>query len=111
MRVALLLASLGLTGCSPYGGGAFTCTSDSDCVSGGRTGMCQGNGFCSFPDSACPSGERYGGLSGDVSNLCVGEQAQGDDGGLVQEPDASMIDAAATSKCYGSFVRECFASA
>ncbi|MEM6990606.1 MAG: hypothetical protein AAF721_08920 [Myxococcota bacterium] len=38
---------------------SFVCGDDSQCV-GADQGMCQPNGFCSFPDDECPTGQRYG---------------------------------------------------
>lgn len=66
--VALLL---GAAACSPYGGGAFHCERDDQCSGGGT---CQASGLCSFADGTCASGERYGGLSGELSNTCVGDE-------------------------------------
>jgi hypothetical protein len=65
MRLALALAALALCGC--LRSTQFTCELDSDC--GG--GSCEPTGFCSFIDSACASGSRYGELSGSLSNQCV----------------------------------------
>jgi hypothetical protein len=96
-RTALVACAIALLcSCSPYGGGEFACTTDSQC---GADGKCSG-GFCAFPDGDCDSGFRYGELSGPLSNTCVGSQTT--DGGV--DPDAS--------NCYGSgLVRACFASA
>src|SRR3954454_5209408 len=107
MRGALVvIATLGLFGCSPYGGEAFVCESNDQCS---PNGTCQPSGFCSFPSPDCPTGQRYGSLAGDHSNLCVGMEASGDDGGLTTQLDASSRDASPTSACYGdpALVREC----
>jgi len=40
--------------------------------------MCQATGFCSFDDSSCPTGQRYGAASGDLGGLCVGASASGE---------------------------------
>lgn len=45
----------------------FACSDDATC-SGGR---CEINGYCSFPADDCPSGQRYGDLSGPFSGECV----------------------------------------
>jgi hypothetical protein len=114
MRGALVVvATVGVFGCSPYGGGAFNCQDSSQCSAQGQQGTCQANGLCSFPDPNCASHERYGSLAGELSYLCVGQQASGDDGGLTVQLDASMVDAAPTSACYGNvaFVRECLMTA
>ncbi|CAN5698241.1 hypothetical protein BH11MYX3_BH11MYX3_07280 [soil metagenome] len=59
---------VGIAACSPYGGGAFHCDRDDQCTGGGT---CQLDGLCSFADPGCPSGQRYGGLAGGLSNSCV----------------------------------------
>lgn len=86
-------------GCSPFGGGAFECTLDTQC----GAGTCS-SGFCSFPDPACESGLRYGEASGPSSNQCVGGTTP--DGGSEDMviPDSGI--------CYGTgLVRACFAAA
>lgn len=53
----------------------FNCQDSEDCSSNGQ---CEPSGFCSFPDSECPSGRRYGELAGvGLANECV---IPGDDG-------------------------------
>ncbi|MCX4244340.1 hypothetical protein [Paraliomyxa miuraensis] len=53
-------------------GAAFACASDDECQSGAATGVCQGNGYCSFPDEDCPSGQRFGDAApAGVANACV----------------------------------------
>ncbi len=47
----------------------FACDDDVNC-SGGR---CEANGYCSFPADDCPSGQRYGDLSGPFSGDCVSD--------------------------------------
>lgn len=97
---AVLAAVALLCGCSPYGGGEFACTTDSQC---GVDGKCS-DGFCSFPDVSCDSGFRYGELSGPLSNTCVGAQS-GVDGGM-DVPDMTG------DHCYGGgLVKPCFATA
>ena len=43
--------------------GAYACSSDGACRSGDEVGWCELEGFCSFPDAACPSGRRFGELA------------------------------------------------
>lgn len=51
---------------------AFVCGSDSECSSDDGEGTCQPTGYCSFPDDACVSGQRYGDLArDDLARLCV----------------------------------------
>jgi hypothetical protein len=92
---ALLVA---LCACSPYGAGSFTCETDSQC---GADGTCS-DGFCSFPDNACPSGLRYGDRSGPLSNQCVGG---GGDSGTDTPPGDN-------ANCFGTgLVVACFSAA
>jgi Tol biopolymer transport system component len=50
---------------------AFRCASADQCSGGG---VCQPTGFCSFDDSTCGSGQRYGAASGDLAGVCVGAE-------------------------------------
>lgn len=68
MRALLFAALLG--GCVTPAA-TFTCDDPGDCP-GGR---CEVDGFCSFPDSSCASGSRYGDGSGELSNACVAATA------------------------------------
>jgi hypothetical protein len=58
-RVALLfvLGAAGL-GCDPTV--MFACERHDDCVDGAAQGVCEPDGYCSFPDTDCESGRRYG---------------------------------------------------
>ena len=87
-------------GCSPFGGGAFECSLDTQC----GAGTCS-SGFCSFPDSDCDSGLRYGEASGPSSNQCVrGATPDGGTDGPITPGDSGS--------CYGTgLVSACFASA
>jgi len=54
---------------------SFSCDTNDQC----GTGVCQPTHFCSFADAACPSGQRYGELSGSLAGECVvGSDAGGD---------------------------------
>ena len=65
------LASL-LAGCLKSA--AFSCAAEADCTRGGEVGVCEASGFCSFADASCPSGRRYGELSGNLADRCVGDE-------------------------------------
>lgn len=71
IRLALLL--LGATALpSCVSTGVFNCNSDAQCVNGAESGRCEPNGFCSFPDDTCESGQRYGNLaSADFAGQCT----------------------------------------
>ena len=68
--LAVALAA-SLAACSPFGGGVFACDQSAQCSPGGT---CEPNGLCSFPDTRCASGQRYGEASGSLSGVCVGEE-------------------------------------
>lgn len=55
---AACLAVLSLAGCNRSS--EFLCTQDAQCTDGTNAGVCQSTGYCSFPDVACASGQRYG---------------------------------------------------
>jgi hypothetical protein len=69
MRGAALACVL-LAGCI-RGNAAFHCESNADCTSGGMFGTCEPVGYCSFGDASCPSGTRFGSLSGPYANQCT----------------------------------------
>ncbi len=53
------------------GNEVFACLDDDACAEG----ICQPEGYCSFPDDACPSGQRFGEFAGDgLAGTCVGER-------------------------------------
>lgn len=52
--------------------GAFACQGDAQCAAAG--GICQPQGWCSFPADACPSGQRFGEhAGGGLAGTCVPE--------------------------------------
>jgi hypothetical protein len=72
-RLVGVLALVAGSACSPFNNASFSCTSDSQCTGGPGPGTCQqSTGFCSFLDTSCQSGQRYGDLAGSLSNQCVG---------------------------------------
>lgn len=68
--VVMMAGSLSVvSGCSSSG---FECASDEQCQVGPVGGACQTNGYCSFPDEACPTGQRFGDAApSGVANTCV----------------------------------------
>lgn len=51
----------------------FKCATSTDCTGGGgAAGTCESTGYCSFADTECADGRRYGSFSGSYSNQCVG---------------------------------------
>ncbi|MEX1362062.1 MAG: hypothetical protein AB1Z98_03000, partial [Nannocystaceae bacterium] len=68
---------------------AFHCSSDEACSDGALKGICQPDGWCSFPDASCSSSQRYAELSGDgVAGQCV--PVGGPD--AMDEPEADSED-------------------
>ena len=62
----------------------FKCQTADQCGTGAA---CETNGYCSFPDSMCSSGRRYGEFSGSLSSKCVGDEMQMvDSGGMGDVP-------------------------
>jgi hypothetical protein len=91
-----LVFVVGVTGCSPFGGGAFACSMDTQCGAGAR---CV-NSYCAVPDDRCSAGYRYADLAGSLSNQC-----------LVDVTGEAGVDAAELA-CYGTGPgRVCFAQA
>jgi hypothetical protein len=84
MRVLLLVAVLG--GClRPT---EFQCSDSTQC--GG--GMCQPVGYCSFEDSACASGQRFGESAGNYAGQCT-DGGGTDDAGVDAPDDDAAVDA------------------
>jgi alpha-tubulin suppressor-like RCC1 family protein len=84
---ALALALVLVSGCTAIEH-AFTCGADVECVDGTVQGYCEATRFCSFPDSGCSGGRRYGDLAGrGLGGICVGEEPG--DGGV---PNCGSVD-------------------
>lgn len=63
---------VGVTACGDSLGEAFLCTQTEQCSLRGVQGFCESNGSCSFPDSECASGRRYGEYTPrTLANQCV----------------------------------------
>jgi hypothetical protein len=87
MRVAPIIAMIA-SGCIKAA--AFECTSDPQCTRAGLQGTCEQVGFCSFPDTTCATGRRFGDVSGKHTQQCVGDAGFGRDAavdGIIQVPD------------------------
>jgi hypothetical protein len=68
--------------------GTFACEDDLAC---GGDGTCQPEGWCSFPDDGCPSGQRFGEHSGEgLGGLCV--DPFGTTGGLAMDSSGAPPD-------------------
>ena len=84
MRPIALALFAALAACGPNL--AFQCAQDGDCTESGMAGVCQPSGFCSFSDTSCPTGQRYGDWAGDLSGACVDAIGGGPD--AFSPPDA-----------------------
>jgi hypothetical protein len=101
MRASWLLVvtfALGSSAC--LRGTEYRCSTNTECGTGGT---CESIGFCSFPDTTCMSGERFGESAGDLANQCTG--MVGIDAGPTDGPgiDVPMIDSPPTG-CPGNYV-------
>jgi alpha-tubulin suppressor-like RCC1 family protein len=55
----------------------YQCEASSQCLDQGVQGVCEPQGFCSFPDTDCPSGSRFEPDAGDaLGGTCVPEDNQ-----------------------------------
>jgi len=63
MRRGLLHGAVLAVAAACQGGSYFVCNDDGDCAGQGDEGVCQPTGACSFPDTDCTSGQRYGDAS------------------------------------------------
>ena len=108
MRLAACALTFAISACSPWSGGAaFHCETDAQCTGGPGAGRCEMlNGFCSFEDEDCTSGQRYGTSSGSLSGVCVGEEPPIDAplDITVDTPDGYVADA---RQCFGTPINIC----
>lgn len=92
-RFALPLGLGLLFGFGCQGPSAFRCVEDDQC---GPEGACEPDGFCSFPDVACESGQRYGEHAGSRSGECIPTtetSGSADDAGTTQAAGTAGADA------------------
>ena len=101
--VSVALTAVLATGCS-FGNSAQPCSSDQQCQSATSPGgRCEpGFGLCSFTDQQCPSGRRFGGLSGDKSGSCVGGSAPIVDAAIDAAVDAAIDAPPDAQACFGT---------
>ena len=78
----------------------FVCEQDSQCRSSDVEGVCQvAEGYCSFPDPTCSTGQRLGEHSGEVlPGACVGAEASASSTGApLPEPDTASTTSPLTT--------------
>lgn len=83
---ALVAMALLLGGC--LRSTEFHCSDSTQCAGG----TCQSVGFCSFEDSGCPSGQRFGESAGSYAGQCT-DGSGPDDAGMDMALDDAMVDA------------------
>src|SRR5262249_51268954 len=76
-------------------GQGFLCTADSECQLAGARGWCEAENVCSFDDSACASGRRYGEYAGTTAGECVAPAPPPPPPGDPLAPLSDTFDAAA----------------
>ncbi|MEM9460993.1 MAG: hypothetical protein AAGF11_42910 [Myxococcota bacterium] len=65
----------------------FVCEGDEQCALDGREGVCESDGYCSFPDSSCDSGRRYhDSASSTLAGRCTTPEAMGSSGDPPADP-------------------------
>lgn len=94
MRVWALVCLAALPACTTPS--FFACSDSTQCAAEGAAGRCEDTGFCSFPDDACESGQRYGEFSGPLSQTCVPADAIGSTGPSSTETSSTPIPGTAT---------------
>jgi hypothetical protein len=99
-HLAVVLAVAGganplLSACSES---AFVCLADEQCSGDAHSGVCQPNGYCSFPDEDCASGQRYGQHAGKgLAGSCVSEADDADDDAADSTTTSSSTSSSSTS--------------
>ena len=89
IRLGLAIAVAGVAAACT-GAAAFACQEDSECLQDGAAGMCQPGGFCSFPDDACESGQRFGAHAQDgLAHACVPVEGGTDTTGVPTTTEAT----------------------
>src|SRR4051812_26706107 len=75
-------------------GSTYYCDSDPQCLLGDARGRCESTGYCSFADSDCSSGRRYGRWApSSLASACVSQ--------LEMPSDMAGSDASDASACGG----------
>ena len=76
------------------GAGVFACTDASEC---GVSGTCEANGFCSFPDVECASGQRYGAHApSGIADVCVEPLGESSSGAMGESTTSTTSSASIT---------------
>lgn len=92
LGVVVLAGATLIAGCSASSR-PYACSTGSQCLRGGEPGTCEASGFCSFADTSCPSGRRYGELSAELTSRCVEVATDGGSGPFSDAHVASDLNA------------------
>jgi hypothetical protein len=75
----------------------YVCTTNADCQDDDQQGICESTLSCSFADSTCDSGRRYGSAAGELSKACVdGDVADGGVDAAIADGGPEALDAGLT---------------
>lgn len=86
---ALVLCAVLATSAGCLRGTEFKCAVNDDCSA--TDAVCEPTGYCSFSDTECAGGRRYGELSGPLANQCV------------ESTTDAGVDAPTTGACPASY--------
>ncbi|HET6585380.1 MAG TPA: hypothetical protein VFG69_18105 [Nannocystaceae bacterium] len=92
---------------------AYPCDSVTQCAVDGKDGTCNVDGWCVYPDTACPSGRRYGPAAGDgLADECTQADTFGGSASGTSSGSTSLGEGDSTGACGGCIAPPgpCFAS-
>lgn len=101
LKALAIITALGGAGCLRQT--LYKCETNDQCNAGG---VCESTGYCSFTDTGCADGRRYGDLSGTYSGKCVGEVIAGDDARPIDMAPPltdTMADTPVVNNCPGTY--------
>lgn len=89
LRILTVTVGLGCFGLAAGGAGCnpvsdFQCSTTENCIAEGAGGVCEANNFCTFPDTACPTGKRWHDRASSLAGMCFG-----DEGGATDTDDSA----------------------
>ncbi len=101
LGLGLGLMSAVIAGSAGCGLATFACTQDEQCAGVGPAPRCEASGYCSYEDTECEGGRRFGDAApGGIAQRCVPAEPDGSSGGDVGTSSTGTdptISAASTS--------------
>lgn len=92
MRILIGLAGATLLGAC-FDVAPYACDGDAQCQRGAFAGTCEGIGYCSYPDTTCEDGRRWGPHAGDgLADRCLDIDAATGSGSTTAPPTATTLD-------------------